>query len=282
MTFTQAVVSMFTMPYPFERRYLQLALLAAVAVGMSAPLLGAFLVERRMSLMGDGIGHIAFAGVAGGLLVGVWPVWTALAAAIVGALFMEFLRSSGRAQGDLALAVLLYGGVGLGLVLASAAGSYNASMLSYLFGSLLTVSSDEVMTIVVLAAVVGFAVVVNWRRLLVVVTDPDFARTVPLNVRLIDLSIAVGAALVIVAAMRVVGLLLVASMLVLPVGAARQLASSFRSSLVLSSLIGGIASVAGLWFARVADWPPGATIVLVSTSLVVLSALASRLRTRGT
>jgi zinc transport system permease protein len=275
VTILQLAVSL---PYPFERRYLQLALIAAVAVGVSAPLVGAFLVERRMSMLGDGIGHLAFAGVAAGLLLNVWPVWTALAAAVLGALIMEYLRSSGRAQGDLALAVLLYGGIGLGLVLAGAAGSYNASVLSYLFGSILTVNDGEVLTIVGLGAIVAVVVIANWRRLLLVVTDPDFARTVPVNVRLVDLSLAVGASMVIVAAMRVVGLLLVASMMVLPVGAARQLANSFRMSLALGSVFGATAAIGGLWVARVADWPPGATIVVVSTGLVVVASAIARLR----
>jgi zinc transport system permease protein len=257
------------LPYPFDRRYLQLALVAAIAVGACAPLVGTFLVERRMSLMGDGIGHIAFAGVAAGLVFNVWPVWTALLAAVIGALIMEFLRSSGRAQGDLSLAVLLHGGVGIGLLLAGAAKSYDASLLSYLFGSILTVTNSEALTMFGLAIVVGALVIWQWRRLLVVVSDPDFARTIPVNVRLVDLSIAVGASLVIVAAMRVVGLLLVASMMVLPVGAARQVAGSFRTLLLMSSLLGALTAFGGLWIAIAKDWPPGATIVVVSTALVL-------------
>jgi zinc transport system permease protein len=267
-----------SLPYPFERRYLQLALIAAIAIGACAPLIGAFLVERRMSLMGDGIGHVAFAGVAAGLVFHVWPVWTALAAAVIGALVMEFLRSSGRAQGDLTLAVLLHGGVGAGLMLAGAAGSYNANLLSYLFGSILTVTETEALTMVVLALVVGGLVLWQWRRLLVVVSDPDFARTIPVNVRLVDLSLAVGASLVIVAAMRVVGLLLVASMMVLPVGAARQVAGSFRTLLLLSSVIGAITGFAGLWIARAGNWPPGGTIVVLSALCVMVASIVGAIR----
>jgi zinc transport system permease protein len=269
-----------TLPYPFERRYLQLALVAAIAIGACAPLIGAFLVERRMSLMGDGIGHVAFAGVAAGLVFHVWPVWTALAAAIIGALIMEFLRSSGRAQGDLTLAVLLHGGVGAGLMLAGAAGAYNANLLSYLFGSILTVTETEALTMVLLALIVGGLVLWQWRRLLVVVSDPDFARTIPINVRLVDLSLAVGASLVIVAAMRVVGLLLVASMMVLPVGAARQLAGSFRTLLLLSSVIGAITGFAGLWIARAGNWPPGGTIVALSALCVMVASIARAIQHR--
>ena len=133
-----------TLPYPFDRDYMKLALFAGLAVGLSAPLLGTFLVERRMSLLGDGIGHIAFAGVSAGLLAGVWPIWTALIAAVLGAIVLELMRSAGRTGGDLALAVVFYGGIAGGIVLAGAAGNYNASVLSYLFGSILTVDRSEV------------------------------------------------------------------------------------------------------------------------------------------
>ena len=109
------------MPWPFDRDYMQLALVAGVVVGACAPLIGAFLVQKRMSLMGDGLGHVAFAGVAAGLLLEVWPIWTALVAAVGGAVLIEWLRTHGRASGDLALALCFYGGIALAVVLASRA-----------------------------------------------------------------------------------------------------------------------------------------------------------------
>ena len=93
------------LPWPFDREYMQLALVAGVIVGACAPLIGTFLVQKRLSLLGDGIGHVAFAGVAAGLFAGVWPVWTALAAAVGGAVGIEWLRTRGRTSGDLALAL---------------------------------------------------------------------------------------------------------------------------------------------------------------------------------
>ncbi|HET9443437.1 MAG TPA: metal ABC transporter permease, partial [Acidimicrobiales bacterium] len=138
------------LPWPFDRQYMQLALLAGLVVGISAPLIGTFLVQKRLSLMGDGVGHVAFAGVAAGLLLGVWPVWTALVAAVGGALAIEWLRSRGRASGDLALALFFYTGIAGGVVLTGLAGSLNAGVLSYLFGSILTVSSGDAATILAL------------------------------------------------------------------------------------------------------------------------------------
>ena len=136
------------LPWPFEREYMQLALVAGLVVGLTAPLMGTFMVQRRMSLMGDGIGHLAFAGVAGGVLLGIWPVWSALAVAVVGALVVEHLRSRGAASGDLALAIFFYGGIAAGVVLVSLAGSLDANLFTYLFGSILTVGPDEVWVVV--------------------------------------------------------------------------------------------------------------------------------------
>ena len=93
------------LPWPFDTTYMQLALIAGLAVGASAPLIGTFLVQKRLSLLGDGIGHVAVAGIGAGLLFGTSPTWTALVVAVVAALALEWLRSHGRTSGDLALAL---------------------------------------------------------------------------------------------------------------------------------------------------------------------------------
>ncbi|MDQ3945883.1 MAG: metal ABC transporter permease, partial [Actinomycetota bacterium] len=273
------MIAVLPLPWPFDRQYMQLALLAGVVVGACAPLIGAFLVQKRMSLMGDGIGHIAFAGVAGGLLVGVWPLGAALVVSVVGAVALEWLRSHRQASGDLMLALLFYTGIAGGVVLSSLAGSLNGSMLTYLFGSILTVSSGDAWLVVVLGAFITGAVVVTWRALLAVVLDEEAARVAGLPVDALNLALAALAALTVVAAMRVVGVLLVAALMVLPVGAAQRFASSFRSTLAWSAAVGASAAVAGLAAARVWDLAPGGSIVLVAAAAFLVSALAGgRLR----
>ncbi len=129
------------LPWPFDTTYMQLALIAGLAVGASAPLIGTFLVQKRLSLLGDGIGHVAVAGVGAGLLFGTSPVWTALVVAVVAALALEWLRSRGRTSGDLALALFFYGGIAAGVVLAGRSAT-NANLQPYLFGSILTVTEN--------------------------------------------------------------------------------------------------------------------------------------------
>jgi zinc transport system permease protein len=264
------------LPWPFEREYMQLALVAGLVVGTCAPLIGTFLVHKRLSLMGDGVGHVAFAGVAAGLLLDVWPVWTALVAAVVGAVAVEWLRSRGRASGDLALALLFYSGIAAGVVLTGLAGSLDAGTLTYLFGSILTVEAADAWTVVVLGAGLVATIAVGWRALLAVVLDEDAARVAGLPVDRLNLVLAALTAVTVVVGMRVVGVLLVAALMVLPVGTAQRLARSFRTTLALAAVVGGISAVVGLAVARVWSLAPGGTIVLVSAGFFLLAALGGR------
>ena len=259
-------------PYPFDTEFMQRALVAGIAVGIFAPLIGTYLVQKRMSLIGDGIGHLAFAGVAGGILIGIWPVWSALAVAVVGAIAVDRLRARGRASGDLALALFFYSGIALGVVLIGLAGSLNANLFSYLFGQVLLVTPDEVVTILVLGAVVVGTMAVLRRAMFAVVSDEEWARVAGLPVDLLNSVLAILTAIVIVAAMRVVGILLIAALMVLPVGGAQLIARSFAGTLRWSAALGVAAVVAGLALSRIVGLAPGGTIVLVAA--VVFAAIS--------
>jgi zinc transport system permease protein len=267
------MIAQLTLPWPFDREYMQLALLAGLVVGACAPLMGTFLVHKRLSLMGDGVGHVAFAGVAAGLLLDVWPVWTALGAAVAGAVAVEWLRSRGRASGDLALALLFYSGIAAGVVLTGLAGSLDAGTLTYLFGSILTVEAADAWTVAVLGGVILATVAVTWRPLLAVVLDEEAARVAGLPVDRLNLLLAALTAVTVVVGMRVVGVLLVAALMVLPVATAQRLAGSFRSTLLLAAVVGAVSAVVGLAVARQWSLAPGGTIVLVASGLFLVTAL---------
>lgn len=261
------------LPWPFEREYMQLALAAALVVGTCAPLIGTFLVQKRLSLLGDGIGHVAFAGVAAGLLLEVWPVWTALVAAVLVAVAIEWLRTRGRASGDLALALFFYSGIAGGVVLTGLAGSLDAGTLTYLFGSILTVDQGEALTVALLGLVIVVTMVVAWRALFSIVLDEEAARVSGLPVDRLNLGLAALTAVTVVAGMRIVGVLLVAALMVLPVGAAQRLTRSFGATLLVASAIGATSGVAGLGAARVWALAPGGTIVLVAAGIFALTAV---------
>ncbi len=267
------------LPYPFDTTFMQLALVAGLAIGVAAPLVGTFLVYRRLALMGDGIGHVAFAGVAAGFLLDVWPVWSALLAATVGAALLEWLRSRRHTSGDLVLALFLYSGVALGVVLTSLSDSFDTRVLGYLFGSSLTATPTDAWTTAALGLGVTVLVALTWRAHFSVLVDEDSARVAGLPADALNLVLAVVSAVVVVASMRVVGVLLVAALMALPAGTAQRLVSSFRAALVLGAAVGAVSVVVGLSAAREWDLAPGGAIVLVSAGAFVVSALLpSRLR----
>ncbi|MYS87244.1 metal ABC transporter permease [Embleya scabrispora] len=253
--------------FPFMQR----ALLAALLVGMAAPAVGVYLVQRRQAFMGDGIGHVALTGVGLGFLLSTSPVWTAVLTASVGAVLIELIRERNRVSGDVALSVLFYGGIAGGVMLINLApeGS-NANLQSYLFGSLTSVSPEDIRIITVLAVAV-LAVTLGLRRaLFTVCQDEDFARVTGLPVRALNLLLAVTAAVTVTVAMRVVGLLLVSALMVVPVAVAQQLSRTFSMTAALSIVVGVLVSVSGTALTYYVDAPPGATIVLLAIALFVL------------
>lgn len=268
------------LPYPFELGFMQRALVACLAVGVFAPMIGTFLVQKRLSLIGDGIGHIAFAGVGAGLLAGVAPLWTALVFAVVGSLAIEWFRARRGAAGDVAIAIVFYAGIALGVVLISAGDGLNASVLTYLFGQPLTVDRAEVGAIVGLGIGVVAIVIVLRRALFSVVSDEEWSRVAGLPVGGLNALLAVLVAVVVVAAMQIVGILLIAAMMVLPVAAAQQVTRSFRGTLGAAVAFGAGSAVVGLAVARVAEVAAGGTIVLVAVVAFVGCVVLARLRRR--
>jgi zinc transport system permease protein len=269
-----------TLPFPFDREYMQLALVAGLVVGACAPLIGGFLVQKRMSLLGDGIGHLAFAGVAAGLLLGVYPVWTALIVAVIGSVGVEWLRTRAGTSGDLALALFFYGGIAAGVVLTGLAGSLDAGIFTYLFGSILTVRPGDVWVVVGCGAAIVAAIWFTGRALFATVVDEESSRVAGIPVDGLNTMLSVLTAVTIVAAMRVVGLLLVAAMMVLPVGASRMVARTFRGMLAGAMAVGMGSVVVGLVVARLWGLAPGGTIVLVAAVAFGGISVAMNLRRR--
>jgi zinc transport system permease protein len=257
-----------------DLEFMRLAFAAGAIVGVLAPVVGFFLVQRQMSLIGDGIGHVAFAGVAAGYLLGISPVWTALAAAVLGAIGIESLRARRQAVGDQALALVFYTGIAGGVVLISAAGALNANLFVYLFGSILTVTRGDLLTIALLGSGSLAAVAVLLRALLAVSIDEEGARVSGLPVPVLNGTISLLAALTIGISMRIVGILLIAALMVLPVIAAQRVAWSLRSTIGLSAVLGLGSVLAGLTISYYANLPPGGTIVLTATGLFLVATAA--------
>lgn len=264
----------------FEFDFMPRALLAAAFVGVAAPAVGVFVVQRRLALIGDGIGHVVLTGVGAGFLTGIAPIWTAMFAAIAGAIAIELMRERGRTSGDVALALIFYGGIAGGVLLASFANETGTSLVGYLFGQPLTVTSSEVSVMGVLAVSVTLVTMVLRKELFAICYDEEVARVSGLPVRTLNVALAVTLAVTIVVAMRVVGILLVSAMLVLPVAAVQQVTTSFRATVTGAMLLGVAAATGGVIAAYYLDVIPSATIVLLSISAFAVGAVVGRARPR--
>ncbi|MBD3925616.1 metal ABC transporter permease [Nocardioides cavernae] len=255
----------------FSLPFMQRALLAALLTGLAAPAIGTFLVQRRLALLGDGIGHVAVTGVAIGLLTGTSPTWTAVVVAVLGAVLIEVIRERGHTNGDVALALLFYGGLAGGVLITGLAGQGAARLQEYLFGSLTSITASDVwftfgLTVVLLVTTLGLL-----PQLFAVSSDPDFARVAGLRVRVYNLLIAVLAAVTVTVAMRTVGLLLVSALMVVPVATAQQLARSFRTTIAGAMVVGVLAALGGLLLSAGLSFratvAPGPTIVLLALAM---------------
>jgi zinc transport system permease protein len=253
--------------YPFMQR----ALLAALLTGLIAPAIGTYVVQRRLSLLGDGLGHVALAGVGLALLTGFAPIPIAVVACVAGAVVVEVLRQRGKATGDVGLAVLFYGGLAAGVFLSGISGVGAGGLAQYLFGSLTTVTPGDVKLIAVLAVVILVTTLGLAPQLYAVSTDEEFARTQGLPVRLYNIMVVSLAAITVALAMRTVGLLLVSALMVIPVAAARNLVRGFTATLLCAVGIGVATAVGGAAASFYANAAPGAFIVLLAIAVFMLS-----------
>lgn len=268
-----AIVSMAHSPL------MQRSLLAALLVGMAAPVVGTYLVHRRLAMLGDGIGHVSLTGVALGWLAGsvanitpkdAWALPGALLISLLGALAIELVRQSGRTSADVALALLFYGGIAGGVLLIGIAGGTSAQLNSYLFGSIATVSWNDIWLIAILALTILIIGVGIAPALFSVTHDEEFARSTGLPVKTLSILIAILSALTVAVAMRVVGSLLVSALMIIPVAIAQLGAKSFTSTMRLAMGIGAFLCLSGLSLTYFIDLSPGATIVVLAIGFYAL------------
>ncbi len=258
--------------------FMRLAFATGAIVGGLAPAVGFFLVQRRMSLIGDGIGHVAFAGVALGYLLGISPVATALVASVIGAVAIEWLRTRHRAAGDQALALLFYTGIAAGVVLISAAGALNANLFAFLFGSILTVTRGDLLLVAILGAAGLALVAAAYHALVATVLDEEGARVSGVPVGLLNVLVAALAGVTIAVSMRIVGILLIAALMVLPVIAASRVAWSIRSTILLAMAIGVGSVLVGLTISYYGDLAPGGAIVLTAAGSFAVASVVATVR----
>lgn len=244
--------------------FLQRALLAGVFVAIPCALLGVFLILRRDAMIGHGLAHVTFGGVALGLFLNILPLGVALAVAVLAAWAIIKLKEMAGLHGDTAIGIFSSVGMALGIALATMARRFNADLLSYLFGDILAIEPLEVWLSIGLALAVIITVFLNYHRLMYLTFDPEAAKASGVHTARLNLLLTVLTSVTVVMGMKVVGILLVTALLVIPAAAALQLANSFKQALWISLLLGFLSVLFGLGAAFYLDVPASATIVLLS------------------
>lgn len=255
----------------FQYNFMQRALLAGLLVGAICPIVGLFITLRRMSMIADALSHVCLSGVAAALLMKTYPVLTASAFAVAGAIFLEKLREHYKNYSELAIAVMLSAGVALAAVLLGLGNGLNANFMSYLFGSIMAVSETDIYVIMVIGFSVLGIVGLLYKELFYLTFDEEGARISGIPVNAISIGFTALTALTIAVAMRIVGILLVSSLMILPVAASLQIAGSFKKALWLAVILSEIAVAAGLVLSFYLNLAPGGTIIL--TAVFILAAV---------
>ncbi len=260
---------------------------AGLVVAVIAPLIGTFLVLRRYSLIADTLAHVSLAGVALGFLLNLNPLLTALGVTLVSSLGIERLRTTGRIYGESALALFLSGSLALATILLSLGTGFNTSVLNYLFGSIVTVTSADVRTIAILAVIVGIAIMLIYKELVFTTFDENAARVAGIPTNVVNLVLIVLAALTISLSIPIIGALLIAALIVIPVIAALEFRRSFATTILIAEAVSITSVVAGIVISFEYGTSTGGTIVLVMLVLLMLIMGGARFthakqHTRGT
>ena len=270
----------------FAYDFLQNAVLSGLIIGLIAPMLGLFIVVRRMAMISDALSHVALAGIAGSLYLSqqvvffaaLNPVYLGMGAAVVGSLLIERLRRVYKSFEELAIPIILSAGIGFGAIFISLAKGFGTDLVGYLFGSVSAVSRQDLYIVLLIAVIVVAFIYFLYKELFSLAFDPEYARVSGINERVIQAAFMIVTALVIGASMRIVGILLVSSLMTLPVAAAIQIAKSYKGALLYSVIFGEIAVVIGLISAYYLDIAPGGTIVVTSVFILLLVLFAKKVR----
>jgi zinc transport system permease protein len=268
-----------------QYEFLQNAFLTGMIIGIIAPLLGVFIVVRRLSLIADALSHVTLAGIAASLLLekkfiglsGLNPLYMGMAFSVAGSLFIEKLRAVYKHYQELAIPIILSGGIGLGVIFISLADGFNTDLFSYLFGSVSAVSRLDLWTILIISVLVIALVILLYKELFLLSFDEEHAKASGIAAKSVHFIFIVMVALVIAASMRIVGILLVSSLMTLPVAASIRIAKGFKQTIFLSMLFGEISVLGGLTISYYIDLAPGGTIVMIAVLILIVTILLKKL-----
>lgn len=268
--------------------FLQNAFLTGIIIGAIAPLVGVFVVVRRMSMISDALSHVALAGIAFSLLLqksflslaGLNPLYIGMAFSVGGSLFIEKLRGVYKHYQELAIPIIMAGGMGLSVIFISVADGFNTDLYGYLFGSVSAVSRTDLYLITGVGIAVALMLALLYKELFLLSFDEEHAKASGIPYQAIHFIFIVMVALVIAASMKIIGILLVSSLMTLPVAASLRFAKGFKQMIVYSVLFGEVSVVGGLILSYNMDLAPGGTIVIIAVLILIFSILMDKWKNR--
>ncbi|HHU19099.1 MAG TPA: metal ABC transporter permease [Bacilli bacterium] len=267
-----------------QYEFLQNTFYTGLLIGLIGPLLGSFIVVRRLSLIADGLSHVTLAGIAFGLFVEkrfgllfLTPFYYGTAFSVIGAILIERLRSVYHAFQELAIPIILSAGVGLSVIFISLAEGFNNDLYNYLFGSVSAVSRNDFYGILIIAFIVVSVLIIFYKELFMLSFDEEHAKVSGIHSERIHFLFIVLTALVISASIRIVGVLLVSALMTLPVAASIRIARGFKQTIIYSIVFGEISVIGGLISGYYLEIPPGGTIVMISILILLLTMSGKKL-----
>lgn len=259
---------------------MQRALISAISLAVICSIVGLFLVLKRHSLFGDALAHVAFGGISLGLFTGIYPLWTAYIVAILSAVGVNKLRESTKIPPDSSIAVLLTSGLAIGVILISISGGFTLNLFSFLFGNILLVTVDDLIIILITGAIVLPVIYVLYKKLVLIIFDENQAKVSGLNVSWINTLFIILASITIIASIRLVGVLLISSLIVIPNITALMFGKGFKKTMFISCAISIFSVVFGILFSYYSNLAPSGTIVLTMVSLFLLTIIAKNMKIR--
>lgn len=253
-----------------QYQFIQKALIGGLFLAVTCAILGVFLVLKNMALIGDGLAHVTFGALALGLLLNLSPFWVALPIGVLGSIIILFITKNTTADADAAIGILSSMGIAGGVMIASLAGGFNVDLFSFLFGSILSITETEL--IISIAASIGTLILISlyYYDFLYVTFDRPSAKVAGINVNFIEYLQASLAGIIVVLSVKIVGVLLVSSLIILPASTALQIARSFSQTLVIAAILSGFSVVSGILISYAFDVPSGALIVLLNGLMYLL------------
>lgn len=262
----------------FKQDFMMKALFSGIFIAIACSILGVFLVLKNMSLIGDGLAHVSFAAIALGLLVSDKPLLISIPLVVIASFIILFMKEKAKIDADATIGLLSSTSIAVGVIIASAAKGFNVDLFSYLFGSILFISNQEMFTSFFVAVSIIILVIIFYNDLFSITFDENFAKISGVKVKWINYLLSVFTSITIVLGIRIVGTLLISSLIVFPSVSALQIAKGFKETIIFSVIFSIISVVIGIILSYVLNLPTGALIVIVSCFIFMATLILKKVR----